>query len=191
MPELPEVEITVRGLQKKVVGLTIHEVWTDYRSVFYFKKQSIKNPRYFTKFSDFVTGTKIGGVSRIGKNILIHLNNEKTIAIHMKMTGHLLFGKYVKEKNKWIPPINSPLSDPYNRFVHFAINFNNGNSLVLSDARKFASVRLIDTDQLSKDQYIGTLGPDPNSKHFSPDLFIKQIGLKPKGKIKQVLMDQN
>ena len=50
MPELPEVQTTVNGIKKYVVGLSISGVWTDYNSGFHAGKDNIKNPQYFKKF---------------------------------------------------------------------------------------------------------------------------------------------
>ncbi len=103
MPELPEVQTTVNGVKKYASGLTIRGVWTDYNSSFHAGKDNIKNPKYFNKFKREIVGEKIIGAERIGKNVLINLSGGKTILVHMKMTGHLLYGKYKfdKNENKW------------------------------------------------------------------------------------------
>jgi formamidopyrimidine-DNA glycosylase len=100
MPELPEVQTVVDGLNQKIKGKKILSVWTDYKSDFYFGKESIKDPKYFKKFSKEILGQKILKAERRAKNILIFLENKKTILIHLKMTGHLLYGNYFFDKNK-------------------------------------------------------------------------------------------
>src|SRR3989344_6064966 len=94
MPELPEVETTATGLNELIRGLKITDVWTDYGGDFHIGKEHIKNEGYFKKFRKIIAGRKIIEVSRRGKNVLIRLDNERTIIIHMKMTGHLLYGEY-------------------------------------------------------------------------------------------------
>lgn len=96
MPELPEVQTTVDGINAEVASLTIVDVWTDYNSLFHAKKDNIKNPEYFAHFKKDVIGAKIIKASRVGKNVLMHLSNGKTILTHMKMTGHYMYGKYHK-----------------------------------------------------------------------------------------------
>src|SRR3989338_3201654 len=126
MPELPEVETTTRGLRKETVGLKILDVWTDLGTKDKRKHDTIANPKYFTFFRKKIKNTKIISVERKAKNILINLNNGQTILVHMKMTGHLLFGEYVKKVitngklqiTKWEPKSDGPLKDPYNRFIH-------------------------------------------------------------------------
>lgn len=89
MPELPEVQTTVDGINKTVQGLQIVDVWTNYDSPHYANKEEIKNPLFFKKFKKIVIGAKIKNASRKAKNILIELSNDYTILIHMKMTGML------------------------------------------------------------------------------------------------------
>lgn len=94
MPELPEVQTTVNGLNKTVTGFTIGDAWSDLPKKNHARKDEIKNLVFWNSFKEKIVGAKIVKAERRGKNILIHLNNELTILIHMKMTGHLLFGKY-------------------------------------------------------------------------------------------------
>jgi len=94
MPELPEVETTTRGLRKEIIGLKILDVWTDLNTKDKRKIDTISNPDYFLFFKKETKGKKILSVERRAKNILINLSQDKTILIHLKMTGHLLYGKY-------------------------------------------------------------------------------------------------
>ncbi len=189
MPELPEVETTANILNKKLKGLSITNVWTDYDSKFYSGKNEIKNKKYFPEFKKQVLGNKIISAGRRAKNVLIHLSGNKTILVHMKMTGHLMYGAYKFEKGKWIAP-KGPLSDPYNRFVHLAFTLSDGKYLVLSDTRKFAKVFAFDTDKINEETDLKKLGPEPLEKDFTYKVFKERIYKKPKGKIKTVLMEQ-
>lgn len=195
MPELPEVQTTVDGIKKVAQNLTITDVWTDYRSPFHSQKDNIKNPLFFEKFKSQVIGTKITVSSRRAKNVLIHLSNDKTILIHMKMTGHIMYGKYridtTKAKDPWTPvEDNTPLSDPFNRFIHLVLTLSNGCQLVLSDMRKFAKVTLLDTNRLEESADLKGVGPEPLDAQFTLSIFKERIKMRPNGKIKTVLMDQ-
>jgi formamidopyrimidine-DNA glycosylase len=192
MPELPEVETTVRGLRDTVVGLKIKDVWTDLKSTDKRQKESVANPSFFAFFKKEVLDKKVLSVERRAKNILINLSNEKTILIHMKMTGHLLYGKYEFKNNKWIPKkANSPLSDPFNRFMHLVFSFSNGKHLAFSDARKFGKVTLLDTKIAHETKHLKYIGPEPLDKDFTLKILKERLMKKPKGKIKTVLMDQS
>ncbi len=191
MPELPEVHTTATGLQNVLPNLKIVDVWTDYNSSFYIGKKNIKNPTFFKSFRKAVCGKKILSVGRRGKNVLIHLEGNHTILVHMKMTGHLLFGQYEKNEKTWIAKHAGPLrDDPFNARVHFVIILSNKKHVALSDTRKFAKVTLLSTDTLAQSVDLRELGPEPTDKKFTFSIFKNRLYKKPKGKIKTVLMDQ-
>lgn len=207
MPELPEVETTVRGLNNTVRGLTITDVWTDYDSSFHRGKLNIKDTKYFALFKREVVGATITGARRTAKNILIDLSNGTTILIHMKMTGHLLYGEYemVREKNEkgrgattetWIVKKSvhdaaHPLHDPFNRWIRLVFTLSNGKQLAFSDLRKFAKVRFFKTDAAHELEDLRDIGPEPLEKGFTARVFRERLMLRPTGKVKQVLMDQS
>lgn len=158
MPELPEVQTTATELHKLVSGLTITDVWTDYGGDFHIGKKHIKDKKYFLFFKKSVLGTKIEKVARRGKNVLIHLDNQKVIAVHMKMTGHLLYGTYKRkvkgrgQKSKveyWETTEEGPLQDSFNQFIHLVFSLSNKKHFVLSDMRKFARVTLLEEKEVS------------------------------------------
>ncbi len=198
MPELPEVQTTVNGLNANIRGLKILDVWTDYDSKFYRGKDSIKDPAYFRHFKKAVTGATIEKVDRIAKNILISIKKGSVgsvILIHMKMTGHIMIGKYAFDPagkmGTWkpAPGERASLSDPYNRFIHFVISLSNKKHVVLSDTRKFAKVTLIPESELSRTVHLADIGPDPMDKKFTLGLFKERLSSRPTGRIKNVLMD--
>jgi formamidopyrimidine-DNA glycosylase len=189
MPELPEVETTCRILDRKIKNLFIKDIWTDYKGKSAKYSLGIKDPKYFSVFKNKIVGKKILGVERRAKNVLIKLSGDATILIHMKMTGHLLYGKYDFVDKKWLPKENGALKDPYNRFVHLVFSLSDGNKLVLSDARKFAKILLL-VGEKCEEEFCET-GPEPLEKDFSYKIFKERISKKLGGKIKTVLMDQN
>lgn len=191
MPELPEVQTTVNGINDEVKGLTITDVWTSYNSPFHHGKDNVKNPKYFLIFKKIVTGTKIIGAERQGKNILIHLSNKNTILAHMKMTGHFMYGKYKQEKETWVPADPStPLADPFNRHIRLLFTFSNKKHLAFADTRKFAKVFIFEIKNRDKIPDLSELGPDPTTKNFSFDTMKERLMLRKNWKIKQALLDQ-
>ncbi len=201
MPELPEVQTTVNGLNTYTKGLTITDVWTDYASIKYAGKDQIKSSVYFKRFKKEVTGATIIKAERRAKNILIELSTGKTILVHMKMTGHILYGAYQKERarnkkgivnTEWASTLkNGPLADPFNRFIHFVLSLSDGNHLALSDMRKFAKVSLLPTDSLFESSDLAGIGPEPLDAKFIEKILIERLAIKPNGQIKTVLMDQS
>lgn len=195
MPELPEVETTSKMLNDLVKNQKIVSVWTDYNSPYFYGKNNIKDPKYFSKFKKEVSDHKILRVWRRAKNVLIDLSGDKTILVHMKMTGHLLFGKYKFEKGTktfkagWRPADSkSPLANPFSRFVHLVFELSGGKHIAFSDMRKFATVKLISDKEALKKEF-APFGPEPLDKDFTVANFEKVLLKKPNGKIKTVLMD--
>ncbi|HEX7724420.1 MAG TPA: bifunctional DNA-formamidopyrimidine glycosylase/DNA-(apurinic or apyrimidinic site) lyase [Candidatus Paceibacterota bacterium] len=201
MPELPEVQTTVNGLNARITGLTIRDVWTDYNSSFHKGKDSIKDPAYFSHFKSAVEGARIVRVDRIAKNILVRIEKDghrSVILIHMKMTGHIMFGRYEFDsaavRDPWKPAADASaaLHDPFNRFIHLVFSFEKSDKqLILSDMRKFAKVTLITEAEIAESTHLADIGPDPLTKEFTYDVFKTRIMRRPTGRIKNVLMDQS
>jgi len=175
MPELPEVHTIVTDLKKFIPGLKITDVWTDVSK--------------FKKIKKGVVGEKIINVERRGKNILIGLANSKTIIVHQKMTGHLMYGKWEMKNKKWQSVLLGPMrDDPENRFIHLLFFLGSGRQLALCDMRKFAKVIVLPTEKIPEE--FEKMGPEPFDKKFNFKKFSEIMGSKG-GKIKSVLMDQN
>ena len=97
MPELPEVQTIVNDLNKKVVGRRIVGVWFDWPKMLKDPLDQQKNKvahKHVAAFERVIKGKKILKVVRRAKNILIYLSNDFLLLIHLKMTGHLLVGKW-------------------------------------------------------------------------------------------------
>ena len=182
MPELPEVETTVRDLERKVRNRTFIDIWTD-------SVKMINSPLNFEDFKKEIKNEKIQKIWRRGKNIIFELSGGKILLIHQKLTGHLLVGRWKKEKGQWKSQIKGTLDEPVNRFLHLIFSLDNGEMLGLSDLRKFAKVMLIKKEELENLKDLNELGPEPLDKDFTFEKFKERFKNK-KGKIKQVLMDQ-
>jgi formamidopyrimidine-DNA glycosylase len=172
MPELPEVQTTVLGINKTSRGKTIAAVSTTYKSEFYKGKDEIKNPLFFKEFRKRVTGKKILKAERRAKNVLIHLSGGETILTHMKMTGSYLYN----------PPVDA-------KHVRLVLMFTDKTRLCLADLRRFAKVTVIKTERLGDSLHLRGLGPEPLASSFDYPAFKARLLTRPKGKIKQVLMD--
>jgi formamidopyrimidine-DNA glycosylase len=205
MPELPEVTTTVNGLQKVLPGLVFKDVWTDLTKKKTIKQfnETIKNEKFFQEFKKKIIGKKILKVERRAKNILIHISGGYSILIHLKMTGHLLFGEYekvVSSKQKvvgWKPHKDErkELHDPYNRFIHVVFTFGKGKNLAFCDSRKFGKVTITKTSDL-EDSHFKNTGPEPLEKSFTFTKFKEALETSSakasaSRRIKTVLMDQS
>jgi len=184
MPELPEVQTTVNGLRNEVLKRTFLSLWTDTPNTFH----SISSD----EFEEKIKGKEIIDIKRRAKNILIYLTDDLVILIHLKMTGHLLVGtwEYDKRLKTWESTIDGPIKyDPYNRFVRVFFCLDDGRKIGLCDARKFAKIELWTRQQIENEVFAKT-GPEPLDSDFTFEKFLGLFGKKKRGKIKQVLMDQ-
>jgi len=182
MPELPEVETTVRELEKKILNRKIVSVFIESPSL-------IKRPS-LSIFKKEIIGKKIIKVWRKGKNVLINLYPQKILLIHQKLTGHLLIGKWKKEDKKWIPVSENPyLKEGVNLFLRILFLLDNGEFLALSDLRKFAKIELWNERELLESKEFKEIGPDALSVSFEE--FKERLRKKAKKPIKEVLMDQS
>ena len=205
MPELPEVTTTVKGLQRVLPGLVIRNVWTDLAKKNQPLKQfkeTIKSESFYKKFKRGVIGAKVISVERRAKNILINLSNNQTILIHLKMTGHIMYGEYTKNSitkgklriTNWEPKAKEgPLRDPYNRFIHVVFSLSNGKHFVMCDSRKFGKVTMVETGLIHDSVHLKGIGPEPLDKSFTFEVFKDRLLTKSgkRGALKTVLMDQS
>jgi len=195
MPELPEVETTVRGLRKEISGHTITGVRVVGNS------HKLLRSHEHGAFSEIVAGGRIKDVRRRAKNVIIDLDNQYSIVIHMRMSGHLLVMSdelRVTNEGKWelnsethhsaLVTHNSLLTDPKNQFIRIVFELSGGTILALSDLRKFATVDLFNTKALAK--YLEQkYGPEPLDKAFTLGWFSQELRQR-KRTIKPLLLDQ-
>ena len=191
MPELPEVHTTATILSSLIKGKKIFNVWTDYFSDAYQGKVNIKNKKYFLTFKKNCINRKIKNVWRKAKYVLIELDNDSTIVIHMKMTGHLLYGSYLfnSKTKKWEAGSGGPLQDPFNRFIHLIFDFGDKTHLAFSDMRKFATVYLVKNKKELEEKF-KKFGPEPLDDSFTWKTLKEMLQKKPNQKIKTTLMNQ-
>ena len=180
MPELPEVETTVKGLSKKVLKRTFINVWSDWEKL-------VKKPKDFKFFKKELNGKSINKVWRRAKNVIFELSDGYSLLVHQKMTGHLMVGRWKLKNKKWKPIKTGPLEEKINTFLHIIFFLDNGDMIALSDVRKFAKVELWKTADLLNSLEFKKLGPEPLEKSFTFKKF-KEVLKDKKGKIKQVLM---
>ncbi|MDD2679437.1 MAG: DNA-formamidopyrimidine glycosylase [Candidatus Omnitrophica bacterium] len=158
MPELPEVETIRRDLEKVILGKKITAVCVHHPKV-------IREPG-LAAFKKGLTGAVIKRILRKAKLLIWELSNGKSLAIHLKMTGQLVYPGGAK---------NSRL----------AFHLSDGKTLDFNDQRLFAELRLLDDWRALK--FIRGLGPEPaelNLEQFKEMLSHKKTRIKP------LLMDQ-
>ena len=177
MPELPEVEIVRRSLDKIIRQKKVKKV------IIRNKNLRIKLPNNFKKFFE---NKIICKVSRFSKYLIIYLPNNEFCLIHLGMSGtiHLINNK--KKNNLTnLSFYNSPLLPK--KHNHIEIIFNNFR-IVYNDPRRFGFFQIIKTIDSLKKRF-SHLGPEPFDDKFNIDYFKKFIRKK-KRSIKDLLIDQ-
>lgn len=222
MPELPEVETTVSDLRKAIVGLTFVKLWTDWaknlevltpvverpgrslRGRASPKAFSFKREKSERIFKEALLWRRILGVERRGKFMVLRLggqaprlrSGQATLLIHMKLTGHLLVGRWRLKGRKWLPGKGSPaLKDRWNSYLRWVATFDNGRQLAFSDLRRFGRFKLVLANikldgSLTGIKELDELGPEPFSPQFTLQYFRATIK-KRRVPIKTVLLDQS
>ncbi len=184
MPELPEVQTIVGDLNKKVRGLAITGVWTDWPNAFR------RSPGGWKNFEPSVKGRKIEKVRRLGKNIIFDLSGGEKMLIHQKMTGHLLIGRWRLDKNRPVPEEQGLLSEKVNGYIHTLFYLSGGKMMAFSDLRKFGKIIAAGGEKFSDLEDVKNIGPDLTAAGFSFFDFKKALAGR-RGPIKKVLMDQS
>lgn len=172
MPELPEVETLKLGLEKYLVGHKILNL-------------EIKDKKLFEGEAKNVAGAKVTGIRRFGKGLIIDLDNKYSIAIHVKLTGQLVFRN---KKNKNLPIVKPITSVLPNKFTRAIFELDGDSFLHFNDVRRFAWIKILKTEDVQKLPFFNELGPEPLS-----DLTIEQFNNIIKSSIspiKVLLMDQ-
>ena len=174
MPELPEVQTIVDDLNKKVLGRKIISVWHDWPKL---------------KAIEKTIGHTIKDIKRRGKNILIYFQDEHILLVHLKMTGHLLIGKWQLVNGKAIPLEPPVLKEKINGYIHFILTLDDGRMLGFSDLRKFGKVAFGAVEEIEGLPELKKLGFDALDPRLTFEEFSKAVGAKSKT-IYQTLMDQ-
>lgn len=192
MPELPEVQTMATDLDRNISGKKIVGIWFDWPKMIHIisSKKNIKHhPRSIESFEKELKNLKIKSVKRRAKNVLINLSNNTLLAIHPRMTGHFVIGKWKITKNKPVPISAGALKEKINSYIHFLIEFSDGDMLGFSDARKFGKIIYGWEEDVINSKELKDLGPEPLSKDLDLEIF-KNILSNSRGNIKSLLLNQ-
>jgi len=177
MPELPEVEIVRKSLDKKIRQKKVKKV------IIRNKNLRIKVPSNFKKFLE---NKIINKVSRFSKYLILNLANNEFCLIHLGMSGtiHIINNRKKNDLTN-LGFYNSPFLP--NKHNHIEIIFDNFK-VVYNDPRRFGFFQIIkNIDGLKK--RFSHLGPEPFDDKFNHDYFQDFIKKKNRS-IKDLLIDQ-
>lgn len=188
MPELPEVETIRLQLQKYLVGHTITDV-------------NVRLAKQITGEVQSVIGAKVQAVRRFGKGLVIDLDNDYSIAIHVKMTGQLIYRS--RQQASSLSPKVGKLPGKATHVV-FRLKTKSDKRKVKSekgkveeseaflyynDVRQFGWIKIVKTDEVMNLQFFKTLGSE-FLKDLKLDKF-QSILRFTKAPVKSLIMDQS
>ena len=164
MPELPEVQTTVKGLQV-LIHNQISNVKINSTKIRYDIPKDIKK---------ILKNNKFIRIYRIGKYILFDLNNNYSLIIHLGMSGRLQIIRSANLSKK--------------KHNHIILSIKN-KKLLFNDPRKFGFVDIRKTKEIHNIKYIKVLGIDALDKKINTAYIKNKIG-KSVVPIKQILLNQ-
>ncbi|ACE84778.1 bifunctional DNA-formamidopyrimidine glycosylase/DNA-(apurinic or apyrimidinic site) lyase [Cellvibrio japonicus] len=161
MPELPEVETTLRGVSPHILGRKVTDL-------------VIRQPRLRwpipLELSEQLPGQQLKAASRRGKYLLLSFNTG-TALIHLGMSGSL----------RIVKPEEPPLFHD-----HFDMHFGN-RILRYCDPRRFGCL-LWEAGDIHQHALLRDLGPEPLGDDFTP-AYLYERSRKRTQAIKQFIMD--
>ena len=165
MPELPEVEVIKRGLQRHLPGHRVIAISTGN------KKLRLPLPRKFLK--KYILGARITSVGRRAKFLLLAMDNGAYLVVHLGMTGRLFILPQHSHKTK---------------HDHLLLQLDNSMQLHFNDSRRFGFIQVFAPGRDFGDTMLANLGPEPLGPDFTPGYLQKQAAGKSRP-LKNFLMD--
>jgi formamidopyrimidine-DNA glycosylase len=165
MPELPEVETVRRGLALKMSGRRI--VRAELR------RPDLRRP-FPPALATRLDGARIGALGRRGKYILIELDADGLLLLHLGMSGRVTAG-------------SAALPDaPHD---HVVLTLDDGTIIRFNDPRRFGLIDYIERDKAAQHPLLAGLGPEPLEPAFDGAYLVARLAgkLTP---VKSALLDQ-
>src|SRR5919107_708408 len=152
MPELPEVELVARALDRLVAGLRIEAAKLIRPGL-----APENTPREFTRS---LRGARFEKVERRGKHILSKFDNGEVLITHLRMTGRFLL---------------LPARRPQPKHTHALFRLDDGRRLAFTDQRHFGLMKVVSGELLAGARELRGLAPEPFSADFSPDYLARVL----------------
>lgn len=166
MPELPEVETVRRSLEPRLYDGSVEAVET---SALALRQRTLSAVDLRP-----LVGARFVGARRHGKYLMLDTSSGYTLLVHLGMTGQLLL---------------SPRDEALRPHTHVRLSLSSGLELRYVDARRFGSVRVYASAELSDTDELQALGPDPISGPFEVTDFAIALRATTRD-VKSALLDQ-
>ena len=166
MPELPEVELVARSLDRLVGGRRIASAKL--------LRPGLAPENTPREFARVLRGARVNAVGRRGKHILAEMDNGHVLITHLRMTGRFL-----------LLPERAPLP----RHTHALFRLETGRRLAFTDQRHFGLMKLTRAELLHEARELRGLAPEPFSEEFTPG-YLASVLARSRRALKDVLLDQ-
>ncbi|MDT7603292.1 MAG: formamidopyrimidine-DNA glycosylase [Acidobacteriota bacterium] len=166
MPELPEVELVARALDKLVTGRRVETAKL--------LRASLALETSPAAFARLLRGRRIARVGRRGKHILFELDGDLVLVAHLRMTGRFLL----------LPP-----RTPAPKHTHAVFRLDDKRRLVFTDQRHFGMMKLVSARELHDVKELRALAPEPFSAEFTP-AYLRAVFARTRRTLKETLIDQ-
>ena len=166
MPELPEVELVARALDRIIRDRRIVAA-----ELLRARLAPDSSPR---QFASLLRGSSVEAVGRRGKHILVRLDNERVLITHLRMTGRFLY-----------LPVEAPLP----KHTHAIFYLDNERRLVFTDQRHFGLMKIVAASELDEAKELRFLAPEPFSEEFTIDYLHAALS-RSRRTLKETLLDQ-
>jgi formamidopyrimidine-DNA glycosylase len=187
VPELPEVETIRRQLEPEVVGRRIVDVevlderWT--------------RPDAPAKVEDAISGRGIEAVDRRGKYLILRLEGDRALVMHLRMTGNLLLreageGEAVADlmESDRLGGLRLYESTPQLRYLRARMELDDGSELLFTDARRFGHAVVLDGGAVHE-YFAERLGVEPLDGELTPQALL-DLAFGRRAPLKSFLLSQ-
>ena len=164
---MPEIETIRRSLEPHIKGCSI-------KSVEVLLPRQIKWPEP-DAFVARILQQKIDRLDRVGKYLLLQLDNNVSLIFHLRMTGQLVY-----------VPAEGEDRSHHNRLI---LHLSDGARLIFSDTRTFGTLYAMEQEELWRIQGMAEMGPEPLSAAFTREYLAQAVAGR-KTRIKSFLLDQ-
>jgi formamidopyrimidine-DNA glycosylase len=174
MPELPEVETVRRGLLPVMEGRRI-------------ERAEVRRPDLRWPFppgmAERLTGARVTGIGRRSKYLLLELDTDETLLVHLGMSGRMLVGgRVLGEFHHEVGAAPGPHD-------HVLLDMEGGVRVTFNDARRFGVMDLWPSRAIAEHRLLREIGPEPLGNEFSAETLARAFRGKA-APVKAALLDQ-
>jgi formamidopyrimidine-DNA glycosylase len=183
MPELPEVETVMRGLEPAMVGHQIIRVEL--------RRKDLRFP-FPPRFRERLEGAHVDALTRRAKYILAHLDTGETLILHLGMTGRFTIAKangVIANLGEFYYETGSE-GDARGPHDHVVIDLDDGTRIIYSDPRRFGIMDIAAADERETHKLLKGIGIEPLGNELSGAWLAEQFRAK-KAPLKAALLDQS